>query len=445
MLKKIQQFATEQAERIIGDPAHASRAVLASVLVLGIFSLTLNLSSEIMPELFGARLIESPTEEDLAATAAAQAAANSNIVARAQACSDTRKNKNYDTLINNFEKSLSGILPGAGDLIASYPAVVSERKNQIALEVLKKYANLKYCVPEESFEMLYLTDYADISKFLSAYIQVRLSEDDSTTYPLGALNRAPTMKSTDENSLAEKDLRLTEQQIIDTIDQAIDFATKLDKQTGETAKQLATVTANRVAMSTNTALQTLADIGNQTNNIGAAQAGLLSNLLEVAITDETVPMPVTLGGSYVRVPSMAMIKKMMGIVKGQDAVYSSNVASDLPGLPPVGSKIAGEISRLMNTGEISYGLFNLFKVADRPVVAERLGAAMTLYAGAKLGLDPATPGSEDQIATAASTFAIFLIAQTDAVGEQFCYAIDPEQESKPCFGFNPETPLSKNP
>ncbi len=443
MLKKIQQFATEQAERIIGDPAHASRAVLASVLILGIFSLTLNLSSEIMPELFGARLIESPTEEDLAATAAAQAAANSNIVARAQTCSSTRTAKDYDTLIKNFEKSLSGILPGAGDLIASYPAVVSERKNQIALEVLKKYANLRYCVPEESFETLYLTDYVDMDKFLSAYMQVRLNEDDPETYPLGKLNRVPDMKKTDENKLAEQDLRMTEQQIIDDIEKAIDFATKLDKQTGETVKQLETVTANRVAMSTNTALQTLADIGNQANNISASQTGLLSNLLEVAIIDNTVPLPAGLGfgGSVERVPSAALVKKMMGIVKGQDAVYSSNVAADLPGLPPVGSKIAGEISRLMDTGEISYGLFNLFKVGDRPIVAERLGAAMTLYAGAKLGLDASTPGSEDQVATAASTFALFLISQTSTAKEQFCYAIDPEQEAKPCFGFDPETAI----
>lgn len=439
MFKKIKNLVAEQTNKITRDPAYASRAALAGILILGIFSLSFNLGSEVIPELFSAR-ISPPIEADLKKAAEAKALADQEIKGLVAKCAISRTAENYKTFLGNFETSMSGILPGAGNLLASYPAAISERKEQLTLEVLKKYSNLKFCIPEEGFEALYHGGYFQLVPQTSIYLQVYLNENEEVVgdYPLAKINLVDIGTLSSELDLMIKDLLMTKRQVVAIIDSAIESAIELDKQTSDKVTRLATVTTNRLVMTTNTALQQLGDVGKEGNLIDASISGMTSDIRAILAIDNTVPnyVPPLGGGSYERPLGEALKILTKGKAVGHKAIYSSDINLDQLGLPAISEAIQVEVTRLVSSDEISYGLLNLFKTEDHPNMAEQLGVGIVLYVSAMLNLDPFTPGSEKQVALIASKFATDML-ENIPTNKQLCYSVDPKQENKKCFDFSP--------
>ncbi|MCF7846132.1 MAG: hypothetical protein K9L85_02750 [Candidatus Peribacteraceae bacterium] len=444
MFKKIKNIVSNQADKIIRDPVHASRVVVSSVLILGIFSLTLNLGAQVAPELLGAdstraEQVSIPTKK---AVAEYQSEADKAVLELADKCMTSRgkDTPEWKEFMNNFEKSMSGILPGAGNLILNNPGIVSDRKKQLVVEVMKKYSNLKFCIPEETFETLEQENYKKLSQHLGPFFQVRLREDDTSgEYPANEVHPVFISNFSNELYYAEKDILDTSIFVTDIIDRAIDSAVKLDQQTGDEVALLTSVTSNRLAATTNYALKKVGEVNSDDSNIDASISGILYDIREILAIEHTVGKPVMNGGSWEKPPVSAELKKRIGQAKGHDPVYASNISLEQLGLPSVGDEIYDEIDRLIKgDNQISYGLLNLFSIEDRPVLSKYLGIGMVMYAGSKLGLDPFTPGAEDDVATAANTFTIKVNNPPD---DQVCYPLDPSQKDKKCFDFAPQVIL----
>lgn len=460
MFSRIKHLVTKKAHSLASDPARASRTVLASVLVLGIFSLTLNLGSQIAPALFGAYIEGSGPGSDFVEASMVshnpldqqsqddqieiKSAADQAVIERAQTCFENRQGDNpaHKQLLERFEESFSGILPGAGNLMLEYSADINDRRDQLVREVLKKYANLKFCVPEESFETIHSQNYTTLLGYLNTLSQVREHEEDPEEYPIDELhgNFIGTLSS--EFSFAAKDLVATEQHVTDVIDHAIDFAIKLDQQTGDKVVQLTNQTTNRLIATSNTALKTVGKLGVEGNNISGAFSGMLADLRSIFAIDHTIPKTVGSGGSQEKLDGKPKTEENIGKIEGHDPIYAALDLDSIEqaGLPPVGTDIHDEVERLIKGEgkEVSYGLLNLFKIEKRPTISKYLGKSMTMYVGAKLNLDPLTPGAEEDIAAAADTFAIKINNPPD---DQICYPLDPSQEDKDCFEFKVEPSL----
>lgn len=463
MFEKLKNLVSAHADKIIRDPVHASRVILVSVLTLGILSLTLNLSSQIMPEFFSAQQLGVPTDTTkLEELQAVKAAADKVILAQVAKCQEHREAKNdgkgedgqdYKKIMARFQKSMSGILPGAGNLILNDPAAVEDRKEQLIVEFMKKYTNFKFCIPEETFEPIYRDGYSSLRQHLNAFLQIRSREDD-TTKPDDKVHKIIVTSAMSELSVAERDILETWKYVSDTIDRAIESAIELDKQTGDEVARLTTVTANRLASTTNMAIKILSEVGKEGNMIDASVSGMTADIRSILAVDHSLSKPVGNGGSWEKPPLSTKVIEMIGKAGGHDAVYSSDTSLDQSGLPAIsGGEIQIEISDLIRD-DISYGLLNLFALKERTATAEYLGKSATIYAGARLGLDPFTPGSEEYIKTLVQSFAAKLIDLTEEEEKQICYSLDPVDEDqlkqltvknatdrKKCFGFEAEPPI----
>ncbi|MFH0834395.1 MAG: hypothetical protein V2A63_03330 [Patescibacteria group bacterium] len=441
MFKKLKDLVSREAKKIIGDPLHASRAALSTVLILGIISLTLNLGAQVIPELLGASLGKTlGAGEDLRAINT-QRAADQAIVERTRTCIANRKGEKDSKMMAELEKSMKGVLPGIGKLILNDPATAENRKKQLVVEIMRKYTNLKFCIPEQSFDVLYLENYSGLSQSLNTYFQARLQEEDPENNPDGEVHSVGISDLSDEYYYAEQDIRETQQNITDIIDRAIDSAKKLDQQTEDGIARLANVTSNRMAATTNLALERIGEVGATGNNSISSIAKMTETLIKLYAVENSVPREVGMGGSMEPTPKEKEMIARIREAAGDEAVVTDDVQLAQSGLPEVGTEIKAGVDKLIAGDTLSYGLLNLFPIERRPDIAKHLGIAMTEYIGVQLGLDPYTPGSENQIETATNTFAAKINNPDD---NQICYSMDPSQAGKDCFGAPAEPTLNTN-
>ncbi|MFH0776027.1 MAG: hypothetical protein V1936_00230 [Patescibacteria group bacterium] len=434
MFEKLKNFALQ----IGRDPTRASRTVLASLLILGIVSLTLNLGSQVAPRLFGAYAAGSdeyswstdPAEK--AAAEEAKSKADELITKLTQKCVETRGDHKAEELLKKFKESMDGILPGIGKVLNEYSSSVSLRQERLVKAVMQKYVYFKFCIPEERFEILYNEDYKSVFSDLSPFMQARLYETNAAEYPTTEVSPVFLGTASDEYALAAQNIKDTQANINKIITDAIQAAIELDQHTENGVNNLSIITANRLAAIANTAFGRTGEVNKENNTIAASIAAILGNIRDILAFDNTIPRPVNLGGSSERVPMIATVEKGIAIVKdGAKPIESSDVSLAQLGLPAAGPGIQAEVEELMASAKISYGLLNLFTMEERPIIAFKLGTEMARYAGDVIDLDPATPGSEEDIKAAALSFTAKVNEPND---DQVCYTMDNPEDESGCFG-----------
>jgi len=283
MNDKILQFVT----KLVSDPAHASRGVLASFLVIGLTAATLNLGT-INAELFGARLLTPLTVDEI--TRQKYMADREELGSLVNGCLTNRQDGKGEALLSAFEDSFRGVLPGAGKLLLEEPATVQERKTKLIFETITKYGELKYCLNKDRFIKSYGQEYQnDFSIDLQAYMQTKNQETFKES--VAQWNRAD--KDTrgdlpkesdrlfigiikDEYAVVEKDMRETHAYITDIVNRAIDSAVAIDQQTELRLASLSSSTQLRLLAMGNA----IGDIGNEISNRQIVQGEVQNNFLQ---------------------------------------------------------------------------------------------------------------------------------------------------------------------
>jgi len=265
MKQKIIQFVT----KLGSDPAHASRAILASFLIIGLTTATLNLGT-INAELFGARLLTPLSVDEIEKQK--QLATKDKLNGFIESCKTNRTARAGEKLIAAFENSFRGVLPGAGKLLLEEPATVQERKTKLIFEIITKYGELKYCLNKDRFIKSYGKEYQnDFSLDLQAYMNVKAQEG-------GAEPGKPLFIGLikDEYAVVEKDMRETHAYVTDIVNRAIDSAIAIDQQTETRLASLASSTQLRLLAMGNA----IGDINNEISNRQIVQGEVNNNLNE---------------------------------------------------------------------------------------------------------------------------------------------------------------------
>ena len=417
MFKKIQNRVADFVERM-RNPAEASRTIFAAMLIVGLLGLTSNFGEIIAAEKLQSRIL-------LAAetSAAAEKEETIPVLETAQKCANTRKSGDAAKLIAQFEKSFAGILPGISQFLNK--EVVVTRKELLVRETMGRFAEMKYCIPRENIDGLVDENYDSVIDFLSPYTQVFLNEDDPDANPLDEVNKPFTTDYLKKVANAQTDLRTTEKLLRNKIEAAINSALALDRHTQEQVASLVGKTSNAAQLDTNATLNTLSKINNQIAIINSAISGSVKTTGKIGAVDETMMMPVLEGGTYTTVPMMKTVEDLKGTALGYVPIDTAIKYSKQEGIDGIAAiEVAGDES-LANLG-ISFGLFNLFEIAQLPAIMEQVGLETSIYLGTLFQVDPLTPGAEDTFSTAANKiYAKMFLANED----QFCAA------DEKCFGF----------
>ncbi|MBU1089627.1 hypothetical protein KKF38_02440 [Patescibacteria group bacterium] len=428
MFKNFRHRAQNFIDRMANNPAEASRAVFASLLIIGICSLSLDLGQRITPESFEARLLN-PLDRATLETAQDLDDANNDPEEKLKlidACKTARADNDYGTFLDNFENSFAGILPGAGNLLLEHPSTVSDRREKLIFEVMKNYAELKFCIPSDQFKVIYLADYRNVFGELNFFFQVFLYEEDSSEYPIDEISDVFIDTAMREYILVEKDLISTQKYVTEVIDRAIESAIELDQQTQNKLASIVNKTTNKLIITTNSAIKRNSDILNQANTISASISGMTSDLRELLALEESIQGYVNYGGAWKVPEKERTVTKMTGMAAGNKSVQSSIISTDQAGLDDLG-KIVEEAEDL----KLSFGLLNLLngiEQAEQLFHFERLGAETAMYLGALHQVDPFTPGYEEYFNFVGST--INTIAIND---DQMCYSVT--DSTRTCFGY----------
>jgi len=377
MFNSLRNRVSDWLEGLARNPRQSSRTVFASILVIGMFALTLDLGPRMAPEYFGARLLDPLDKATLEEVKALKKTLVISAIAQTTAketCATARVNADYNTLLNNFEASLAGILPGAGNLLLEHPATVSDRRAKLIFEIMKKYSNLKFCIPEDQFKLVYLADYKNVIGQLNFLFQVTLYEKDGSS--LGAQNPIFFDHAAGEYILVEKDLVSTHKYVTEVIDRAITSAVELDRWTEQRLNNLTAETSNKLTLGSNELIKRGNDIANENVKVNSANSKILAaiNLNTASIQ----PYPVNLGGAGI--PDKRESYDDYGGQIYESAVY-------VPDSSTIGSKKTDVASKF------SFGILNLIDGTNRDnFLAGKLGESLALYTAATNNIDPFVPG-----------------------------------------------------
>ncbi|MCF7856559.1 hypothetical protein K9N08_03310 [Candidatus Gracilibacteria bacterium] len=379
MFNSLRNRVSDWLEGLARNPQRSSRAVFASILVVGMFALTLDLGPRMAPDYFGARLLDPLDRPTLEKALEDKGKINNDATEKKkakEACAKARTAESYGTLLQNFEASFSGILPGAGNLLLEHPATVSDRREKLIFEMMKKYSNLKFCIPEDQFKLVYLTDYKTIIGQMNFFFQVVLHEKEQTTF--NEDHPVFISTATDEYALVEKDLVSTHKYVTEVIDRAIASAVELDRWTEQRLNNLTAKTSNKLSLGNNELTKIGNDIANENVKVNSANSKILAAINSNTASIQAMPMNMGGGGQ-------AMQREFVTGYNGEAKTSEVNV----PNSGAVGSEKSGVASKY------SFGILNLVDSTTRNnFLAGKLGESLAYYTAAINNLDPFTPGFE---------------------------------------------------
>ena len=431
MLNRLKQFA----HKIATDPARAGQAVLACILTVGVVALTLDIAPHIFPRQLKSDAANSSDVSDGNALDPLDPSywevldgyqETSRELDKAKPlkenCESARSGKSYDTLLARFGDSFSGVLPGAGNLLNEHASMVSKRRERLIFEVMKKYANTKFCVQAgksdesadesdksvDEFRSVYQTEYSSLLGKLDLFLQVRLKEKGIAT-SLDQDNYLPRGMSLEEYPLAKKDLQTTQIHVAEIIDRAIESAIALDNWTERRVSNLTAKTTNKLSLGNNELTQVANNISNENVTTNSHNSGLLHEINRNLAS--TQPWPVGVGGAGVN------DYRHYG-----QAYYGNTYPSEVyvPGSATIDSK-KDDIAK-----NVTFGLLNLVDSDTRDdFLQNRFAHALALYVGATANIDPFAPGGEIEAKTALSEDKIkHDLCQSIGDTEGDCYSDD---------------------
>ncbi len=374
MFKNLQNRAKNFLHRIASNPAHSSRAVFTSLMIVSMCALTLDIGPRVTPQYFGARLIEPHTLKAIEAIRKADKINQQTKFDKdektelsiLETCKDFRENKYSENILNDFETSFAGILPGAGNLLLEHPSTVNNRKEALIFEVMKNYVEKKFCIPQNQFEAIYFSKYKNTIGKLNYFIQVRAVEKFPKKYKITKNNDIFLGFATEEYVLVERDLVSTQKYVEAIVNRAIESAIELDQQTQ-------TRVANLGKQTTNHLLNTIIKQDNEIINVNTSAAVLLEAIRNQDASENLWGMT---------------IKQYMDpkaeIGKNWD-----------PGLPSGSSLLSGKKPL------VSFGLLNLVNSQTRSYfLANYYSTEMAFYLAARYSFDPLAPENANAIAAA---------------------------------------------
>lgn len=364
MLKSFQHRALNFFRRLTNDPARASRTVFSSLIIVGILALTLDMGPRIVPQYFGARAVNPLNSIVIAEAQKAFKENNKNFELAVTTCRSYIEQVGYKTFLEDFEGKFAGVLPGVGKLLLEHPATVSSRREELIFETMKKYAQMKFCIPGNQFEIIYLADYKNSLGKLNFYFQAKECkerEKEDPDFTCGQKQEDIFFNTiTKEFSLVERDLVSTQRYVTDVIDRAIESAIELDRQTQSRISNLEKQTTNYL-------LDTIVAQNNENIETNSSAAFLLE-----AIRDQDADEYPTGGTSTSKTGPKAY--KLANSLK-------PNVPSGKDGVNGTASK-----------PKISFGLLSLLDPAQREnFLASHYSAEMSFYLAGKYSFDPMTP------------------------------------------------------
>jgi hypothetical protein len=347
------------------------------------FALTLDLGPRMTPDYFGARLLDPLDKATLQTAKDAKKALASNAknqTATKTTCATARADGDYETLLENFEASFTGILPGAGNLLLEHPSMVNNRREKLIFEVMKKYANLKFCIPEDQFKLVYLADYKNVIAQLNSLFQVVLYEkdqkktgEDKENLSFDQNNPVFIDTAAGEYMLVEKDLVSTHKYVTEVIDRAIASAVELDRWTEQRLNNLGAKTNNKLTLGSNELIKINNDISNSNVEVNSANSFILENINKDIASIQ--PFQVKLGGAGVPMVRTTGTSKM-------GSTYPSEVYSP-----------KADIDTSAAIKQLSFGLLNLVDKNIKAIfLSQRAGKDLLLYVAALNHIDPFVPG-----------------------------------------------------
>lgn len=439
MLNYLKNFATE----VTTNPEKTSRAVVASILIVGMVALTLNLGETLAPQYFAGditasdyntiRIVETPTTKDLAAADEKTAEETSVAV---QTCKSNRANNRAKAFLGAFEKSFNGILPGAGDLLREHAGMVSSRRDALVLEVMSRYANLQFCIDNSAFKRVYYTGYSSIlGNDLNVYIKVLSAEQPSGENNSG---RFFTAAMTDYSTAAD-DLTKTEDYVKQTIDNAIESAKAADQQTTATIASLSTQTSNNLTDRSMTLAENDKAIANMQTQVMGQQSEQLDKIIQLLSYQNAGDVPEGKKKYFEGGSAPSKIKWRDGITsKYFESTNSVNpnegetVEVALPeatGLKDVVDQAKTEITASADGSLFSYGILNLVDDFNKMnFLALKFKKAVLLYLAAQNNFDPYAPRSGFLKGAAELSY-----PDAALISKQLCSSID--KTSAKCFNF----------
>lgn len=374
MISRFKNFLRSCIQRLTTDPIWAGKTAFAGILIVGIFSLALEVAPEIMPRLIGARLMEPLTFQDVQDKKNFYEEEDYNknwSKKKAAAVKDCYRKGSRDgsatSFLQNFEVSFAGVLPGAGSLILEHPATVQDRKTKLTFEIIKNYAYLKFCIPEEAFQRTYGSEFEnDFVAVLDIYTQVRKYEKNKAPKDEKFEERLPIFftRYVEELNFVKKDLRETHAYVVDILDRAIDSAIELDQQTQRRIANLTSQTRN----------QLLHDSGKRQNEIieiNTSIADLVQDVRDMTVWFNYFGGPMKISKEDKAYPGETFNSQLTTKAEAEKAI---------------------DLAKSLN---VSYGLLNFFDKATRSEFLEnRYATEMVLYYASIYWLDPLAPVTE---------------------------------------------------
>jgi len=437
MLNYLKNFASE----VTTNPEKTNRAVIASILIVGMVALTLNLGETLAPQYFAGqvtdsdtiRIVETPTTQNL--TAADEKTAE-EISAAVQTCKSNRANNRAKAFLGSFEKSFNGILPGAGDLLREHAGMVSSRRDALVLEVMQRYANLQFCIDNSAFKRIYYTGYASmLGKDLNVYMKVVSAEEPSGENNNG---RFLTNAMSDSKTAAD-DLTQTENSVKLTIDNAVEAAKAADQQTTATIASLSTQTSNNLTDRSMTLAENDKAIANMQTQVMGQQSEQLDKIVQLLAYQNAGDIPEAKKKYFEGGSAPSKIKWRDGITsKYFESTNNVNpnegetVEVALPestGLKDVLDQAKTEITASADGSLFSYGILNLVDDFNKMnFLALNFKKAVLLYLAAQNNFDPYAPRSGFLKGAAELSY-----PDAALIDNQLCKSID--KASAKCFNF----------
>jgi hypothetical protein len=437
-------FLKNLANEIVTKPEKTSRAVVAVILIVGMCALTFDFGPRVMPQYFASDVggIDTLSADDLRNPERTPEKLSQDV----QTCFSNRKSDKAAKFIESFEKSFNGILPGAGNMLKEHSGMVTSRSEKLTLEVMKRYANLKFCISGEAYKTIHMGGYSTILNDLDPYIQTRAWEKEGNQDNNGLYMSAVTA----EYDFAEKDLAKTRAYIEKTIANAIQSAKESDQQTTATIASLSTETVNKLNDRSNSLLEIANEIGNIQTGVLGNHSLLLDKIAQLEayqnagpttakkpyfLGEDTPPDQIKWRNSFKEDDGDGGETEYEYMEIPDDVEPNTGwlVDLDLPeatGLKKVHDQTATEISGSASGNRYAYGILNLvdaFTKAD--FLALGFKKAVLLYTAAQNNFDPYAPragflsGAQDLPEPPAAT-----------VESQLCKSIDTPGAN--CFGVS---------
>lgn len=326
-----------------------------------------------------------------------------------QECQSARSSKTWAKFLQDFEDSFAGVLPGIGRVLLENPNLVTDRRERFIFEIMRFYANLKFCVAADNFTKIY-QNYGAVIGELGIFTQIRALETATETLApqprISQPNPYPSLNAALETLQIIKDLESTEKYITETLDRAIASAIELDRQTDLRLVNLSTQTTNQLIATTNGLITLGNEIGNRNLKfdlmaIKEAELQRQINACLLAFAEKE--------GNTLKKTAVNSQKKCAALF-GNGAIYqepTENLSEQIGPVPftnPAPPSVLLELQRNGQLSEqianLSYGLLNLLTKEIRATfLQQRFGPEYVIWVAVLNGQNPFNPGEQTNLAT----------------------------------------------